>query len=189
MAKIGLSSPWVLFYHEVEAFFKSDPEVNVVYNEEENILKLFVDNQTKADALMNLMPPQKDFGSVTLVIMIIPSNTKKTTFKTFAKTDTAGLIAAALEGNYRLSSIQQTKLFTNPITYVVFKPQIVQYFTDSLGDINGLCSTLAQEIAKDIFTEIDGVYYCTDKVKHDNTITITSSNPWTSASCSVASSN
>lgn len=165
MAKINLSSPWVLYYHEVEAFFKADPEVNVVYDEKENILKLFVNNQTKADALMNLMPMQKDFGSVTLTIMVIPSNTNKLTFKTFAKTDTIGLITAALEGNDFLSSIQETTLFTNPITYVVFKPQIIQYFTDSLGDINGLCSTLAQEIAKDIFTEIDGVYYCTDKLK------------------------
>lgn len=180
MAKISLSSPWVLYYHEVEAFFKADPEINVVYDEKENILKLFVDNQTKAEALMNLMPPQKDFGSVTLVIMVIPSNTKKTTFKTFAKADTMGLIAAALEGNNILSSVQETTLFTNPITYVVFKPQIIQYFTDSLGDINGLCSTLAQEIAKDIFTEIDGVYYCTDKVKPD-TITVSAKtiNPWT----------
>lgn len=176
MARISLSSPWVLYYHEVEAFFKADPEVNVVYDEKENILKLFVDNQTKADALMNLMPPQKDFGSVTLIIMIIPSNTNKPTFKTFAKTDTIGLIAAALEDNDILSSIQETTLFTKPITYVVFKPQIIQYFTDSLADINGLCSTLAQDIAKDIFTEIDGVYYCTDKVKRD-TITATI-NPW-----------
>ena len=186
MAKISLSSPWVLYYHEVEAFFKADPEINVVYDEKENILKLFVDNQTKAEALMNLMPPQKDFGSVTLVIMVIPSNTKKTTFKTFAKADTMGLIGAALEGNNILSSIQETTLFTNPITYVVFKPQIIQYFTDSLGDINGLCSTLAQEIAKDIFTEIDGVYYCTDKVKPDIiTVSAKTVNPWV---CTVANS-
>lgn len=186
MAKISLSSPWVLYYHEVEAFFKADPEINVVYDEKENILKLFVDNQTKAEALMNLMPPQKDFGSVTLVIMVIPSNTKKTTFKTFAKADTMGLIAAALEGNNILSSIQETTLFTNPITYVVFKPQIIQYFTDSLGDINGLCSTLAQEIAKDIFTEIDGVYYCTDKVKRDTiTVSTITADPWI---CSATSS-
>lgn len=176
MARIGLSSPWVLFYHEVEAFFKNDPEINVVYNEEENFLKLYVDNQVKADALMNLMPQQKEFGSVTLPIIIIPSNEKVTFHAPFAKADTKNLIAAALEGNNILSAIYETTLFSHPITYVVFKPQVIQYFTDSLADINGLCSTLAQEIAKDIFTEIDGVYYCTDKVKHD-TITATI-NPW-----------
>lgn len=176
MAKIGLSSPWVLFYHEVEAFFKGDPEVNVVYNEEENILKLFVDNQIKADALMNLMPQQKDFGSVTLPIIIIPSNEKVAFHAPFAKTDTKNLIAVALEENSILSAIYETTLFSHPITYVVFKPRVIQYFTDSLADINGLCSTLAQEIAKDIFTEIEGVYYCTDKL--EQTITTCGKNNW-----------
>ena len=48
------------------------------------------------------------------------------------------------------------------MTYVVFKKEVVQYFNDSLGDIHGVCSTLMQDIAKDIFEDTEGVYFCTD---------------------------
>ena len=32
--KLTLSSPWVLLYHEIEAFFKEDDEVRVVLDED-----------------------------------------------------------------------------------------------------------------------------------------------------------
>jgi len=57
-------------------------------------------------------------------------------------------------------------IFNNSITYVVFKPEIIQYYTDSLADARGICSTLNQEIAKDIFGEIPGVFFCTDLVEN-----------------------
>ena len=50
----------------------------------------------------------------------------------------------------------------NPITYVVFVNEVVQYFNDDLGDVYGQCSTLYQEIAKDVFGETEGVFFCTD---------------------------
>ena len=55
-----------------------------------------------------------------------------------------------------------TGIFSNPITYVVFVNEVVQYYNDNLSDIHGLRSTLYQEIAKDIFETRLGVYYCTD---------------------------
>ena len=54
MAKIGLSSPWVVYYREVNALFGQDPEIHVVFDEDKNELKLFVDNSSKAEALREL---------------------------------------------------------------------------------------------------------------------------------------
>ena len=166
MAKVGLSAPWVQFYHEVTAFFKNDSEVMVVYEEENNKLKLYVDNTVKAEALSQLMPSKKVFGSTTLEILIIPSNNAKesTYFSFSAIKGNKDLLSAALQGNKAVVDIIQVDVFTNPLIYVVFKPEVIQYFNDSLGDIHGLCSTLNQEIAKDIFNKIDNVCYCTDKV-------------------------
>ena len=165
MAKVGLSSPWVMFYHEVDTFFKSDPEVAVVYDENKNILNLYVDNATKAEALAELLPVEKKYGSVTLYITVIPSN--KAVIPSATKlASKEGLIVEALKGNNSVAYMYKNHMiFNNSITYIVFKPEVIQYFTDSLGDAHGICSTLNQEIAKDIFGETDGLFFCTDLVE------------------------
>ena len=50
---------------------------------------------------------------------------------------------------------------TNPLTYVVLKKEVVQFFNDNLNDIHGLETTLYQTIAKDVF-DGTGVFFCTD---------------------------
>ena len=74
MSKLGLSSPWVNFYRELEALFAKDPEVKVVYDEEKNDVKLYVDNLAKADALAQLLPVERTFGNITITVTVIPAN-------------------------------------------------------------------------------------------------------------------
>lgn len=162
MATFHLSAPWVIFYREVEAMFKYDTEVHVVYDEAAQTIKLFVEEADKAAALEALMPSEKTFGNVTLKIEIIPAN-GMTDLDEDEGRDI--LFDFAFEGNAAFAfarSIPAATLFTNELTYVVFRKQVVQYYTDDLGDYYGQCSTLYQNIAKDIFGEIDGVFYCTD---------------------------
>lgn len=171
MAKLNLSSPWVIFYREVEAFFRYDEEVHVVYDEDENNLMLYVEDENKAEALGRLLPLEKEYGAVTLKIKVIPANVPinfrrrryNAPLKINEDTTAEDLFSVALSRNRNLSSIRTySGIMSNPITYVVFVNRVVQYFNDSLSDIHGVCSTLYQEIAKDIFTEQKGVYYCTD---------------------------
>ena len=69
----------------------------------------------------------------------------------------------AFEGNPALSYIVRGSLpMVDMNVYVVFKNKVVQYFNDNLMDINGFCSTLYENIARDIFEKMDGVFYCTD---------------------------
>lgn len=153
--KLKLSTPWVIFYREVEAMFKDDPEVRVVFNEEEPEVKLYVENAEKADALTQLLPKKVDFGNVELKVTVIPANK--------LGANKASLFEKAFKGNPAFSFITGHNIFNNPMTYVVFKNKVVQYYTDNLGDIYGNCSTLYQEIAKDIFGKHEGIYFCTDK--------------------------
>ena len=157
MAQLKLSSPWVIFYRELDALFKDDPEVHVVYDEDEVTVKLFVDSADKAGALTALLPHEKEFGDVTLKVMVVPANLGAT----YLQGDE--LFNTAFRGNPAFSFLKTvTGVFFQPLIYVVFRNQVVQYFNDSLGDIYGLCSTLYQDIAKDVFVPMDNVFYCTD---------------------------
>lgn len=152
-----LAAPWITFYHEMEAMFGKDPEIRVELDdsdEDEMIIKLYVDNQSKAEALENLLPMEKKFGNVSIYIEVIPSNKEESKVRLFQK---------AFENNPAFKfiySVDGAGLF--PANYVVFENKVVQFFNDELNDIHGNKSTLYQEIAKDIFENCEGIYFCTD---------------------------
>ena len=156
MARIKLSPPWNTFVRELEQLFKYDSEVHVVYDEDEQEVKLYVDTAGKAQALELLLPKTKEFGNVTLFITVVPANGTIP-----IKTD--NLFQTAFKGNGAFSFVKIVHgVFSNDLIYVVFKNKVVQYFNDDLGDIYGQKSTLYQEIAKNIFAEMEGVCFCTD---------------------------
>lgn len=175
MASVSLSTPWVLFYHEVQAFFKEDPEIRVIYDNEFYELKIYVDNpKNKAEAIRKLLPETLTFGNVELKIIVYPSNRSLR-----ASAPMIEDIEAALEGNKALYKIEKVYgVFSNPIYYVIFNKEVVQYHTDDLSDRNGIRSTLYQDIAKEIFKEREGVFYCT-AIDSDNIVyTTTTINPY-----------
>ena len=160
MARLNLSSPWIQFYHELTAMFRYDPDIKIIFDEDHKDIKMYVDSMQKAAALAELLPVEKIFGNVKLKITIIPSNTEAegeeegNVFEKAFKGNPAFCFSCTIEG-----------ILTNPLTYVVFDNTVVQYFTDDLGDINGVRSTLYQDIAKEIFNRKEGVFYCTDVVE------------------------
>lgn len=161
MAAFHLSPPWMIFYREIEAMFKYDRQVHVVYDEAENHIKLYVDDSEKAIALSMLLPKTQIFGSVSMKISVIPANVEPGLI--LADTSSQALYETAFSDNAAFSFAKTiTGIFSNNLTYVVFRNRVVQYFSDDLGDIYGQCSTLYQEIAKHIFGERDGVFFCTD---------------------------
>lgn len=179
MSMVNLMSPWTEYYRKVEVLFKADPEVRVVYDDEKREVCLYVENADKAFALSEVMPTHIDFGNVTLDISIIPANSLAKSVRIKAEE----YFRYIFDKNPILVDIQSVYgIFSNPITYVVFRKEVVQYFNDDLGDINGICSTLWQNIANDVFTEAEGAYFCTDKadfslVYDANTMTLKSSVP------------
>jgi len=160
MAQLKLSPPWIKYMHEMEQLFKYDPEVHVIYDEDEHIIHLYVDKQRKADALATLIPETVTFGNITLQVNVVPANGA---LSTTAGLTNAQLFENAFEGNGAFAFVRWLPgIFSNNLTYVVFKNKVVQYFNDNLSDVYGNCNTLYQDIAKNIFGEIAGVYFCTD---------------------------
>jgi hypothetical protein len=159
---LKLSPPWITFLREVEAIFKKDPEVNVTYDNETDQIKIFVDDQDKADAISKIILPVKDFGNVKVKISVIPAN--KPNNSNIIKNSNVSLFKRAFKNNDILSytTEDQKGLFT--MSYIVFKPEIVQFFNDDLTDINGLASMLYNQIAYDIFRPELNVSYCIDKI-------------------------
>ena len=148
------SAPWITYFRKLDALFGKDPEITVNYFNDPAVIKLYVDNPMKADALSQLLPDQVVFGGVTAEVQIIPSN------KPLAKAD---LFAQAFAGNPAFSRMVDVEgVFTNPIHYCVFNKEVVQYWDDNLCDINGNESTLYQDIAEDVFDNTDGVMFCTE---------------------------
>ena len=151
-------SPWVIFSKQIEKLFERDPEIKLEFNDDRTEIKLRVDNPEKADALSRLLPAQKKFGNVEVKITVIPSNDES--YK-------AKYVKKAFEGNEAFSHFKTVSdipgvHISNPISYCVFKKEVVQYGADDLGSESGMASTLYENLADEILGPIDGVYFCTD---------------------------
>jgi hypothetical protein len=99
---------------------------------------------------------------VKVKISVIPAN--KPNNSNIIKNSNVSLFKRAFKNNDILSytTEDQKGLFT--MSYIVFKPEIVQFFNDDLTDINGLASMLYNQIAYDIFRPELNVSYCIDKI-------------------------
>ena len=103
----------------------------------------------------------KKFGNVDILINVVPAN----------KIDKCSIntIKAAFEGNPIVSKYYEVPdVMTNRMYYMMFEPEVVQYYDDNLADPRGFVSTLYQDIAADIIEEHDGVYFCTDDYINKN---------------------
>lgn len=162
--KIGLSAPWITLFKEYEAMFAEDPNVDVCLKEEKGDYKaivLYVTGDKKAKALGKLLPCEVKFGNIIVKIIVKPANE-------LAEENIVQLFKDAFGGNKAVSCINA---IDNPfgfnMAYIVFKKKVVQFYNDNLTDINGNCSTLYQEIAKDIFEVHDGVSFCTSSADNE----------------------
>lgn len=155
MAMLKMVSPWMNYYQEVKALFERDPEIKIVFDEDNYEIKLYVEKPSKAEALIQLLPTERQYGNVTLKITVIPANTDGS--------EVMDLFWDAFDGNPALAYVEDSPGIGAPFNYVVFENKVVQYHNDDISDANGLRSTLYQEIAKDVFGDIQGVSFCTEK--------------------------
>ena len=73
MASVNLISAWTEYYHKVRALFQEDEDVNVIYDDNEKTLKIYVaDAVNKAEAIRALLPEKQTFGNVTMYVNVYP---------------------------------------------------------------------------------------------------------------------
>ena len=162
--KFELYSPWALYYQKLQAFFKQDKDVKVLFDNGTPEIALYVQGERKAAALDALLPDSIGFGNVTLLITVVPANWNSGKYVKISSQQlkspvafnlqaTADLIASALEGNGAVHEIVE---FADgeglpERTYVMFDKEVVQYKTDEIDSLYGYCSTLYEDIAREIF--------------------------------------
>ena len=148
----NMYSPWVIYATEVKKLFGQDDSVKIEFDNDTPSLTLRVEGDSKADAISKLLPGSVEFGNVTLAIKVLPANYSD---------DRMSLLKRAFEGNPIVKDFAETEVIGNNLKYVLFKKEVVQYANDDISDLNGVCSTLYQDIAKEVLGEKEGVYFCT----------------------------
>ena len=152
--EMRICPPWVQYANAVNALFYYDEDIKVDYNDNSKELKLFVENGVKADALTKLLPEKKEFGNVTLNIAVVPADEEESS---------ASLFRNAFSSNPVVSDVVvNSEMFSNPMTFVEFIPEVVQYWNDNLGDLHGNRTTVYEEVARDVFGELPGVLFCSE---------------------------
>ncbi len=155
MARVHKQSPWIEYYEQLEVLFEEDSQVRVLYDDKEQAVRLYVTDVDKADALQRVLPEKKVFGNVELKVTVIPANDAEPKYNNEP-------ILVALMDNPIVEEIKRVSgIFSDDIIYIAFRREVVQYYADNLGDINGNCNTLYQDIAKNVFTLQAGVFFCT----------------------------
>lgn len=162
IVNVGMQSPWMDYYKKIDKFFEGDEGVDVIFDESTFTLTLFVEDKTKANALNQLIPPTKEFGNITVKIKILEGN-KGVVYATHGE-ELANVFEDALAGNKNFVAVYKyiSDFITNPILYVVFKCEVVQYYIDDLSDAYGNRNTLWETIASEIFETPYPVYYSTE---------------------------
>ena len=161
MAVFKLMPPWDEFYNTIRALFDHDHGVRVIYDEEHKDIKLYVEDNDKAIALAKILPTERVFGNTKVKLTIVPANKIKKTAN--SDDDMKAVFETAFKDNDALSYVHKVEgIMGFDALYVVFVNKVVQYYTDNLGDINGFHSTLYENIAREVFENFSGVFYCTD---------------------------
>lgn len=152
MENVKLSPPWDEYVKKITHLFEQDDDIHICNKDRE--LDIYVDNTDKYEALTHLFPEEKVFGNVSLAIKIIPANEKEKTTRDYIKN--------LFKGNCAVTNIEDVSVGTNTMTFIEFEKVIVQYYNDNLADLHGNRTTVMEQIAREVFDNIDGVYFCTD---------------------------
>ena len=157
--RIGLSAPWITYFRKIEALFDRDPDVMVDFEDETTTLKIYVDNQGKAEAIDALLPDAIQFGNVEMGIQVIPANGTDPRLELFRK---------AFEGNeavISIESVDDSVPLLGGNSYILFRPEVVQYYTDDLSTYDGFESTLYEDIADELLSVGDSrIHFCTARL-------------------------
>ena len=150
-----LSAPWDIFTKRMKKLFEGDKDITIEYDDTDiPMIRVLVDSEDKYESLTKLLPSIKEFGNVKVLINVVPSNKKKTT---------AELIETLFKDNPVFSKIVTASLpDKSVINYVMFEPEVAQYYADNLRDPYGNNSELYADIARDVFSKMDGLQYSTD---------------------------
>ncbi len=166
MSKVKIEAPWYAFHKKVKALFAGDKDIEIgdLYKPQEGeksylAFDILVRKHEKFLAMDKVMPATVEFGNVTVGICVQDLENG------FDEAHPVQLFAAIFDGNPHVKDVKEVRDVTGTVHgYVRFKPEVLQFFHDDLSDYNGNWSGLAQEIAKEVFSDMAGMHFCTAPV-------------------------
>lgn len=173
MARLKLSPPWVLYYKKLSALFDKDNTIRIIFDEDNMEIKIYSTWERKIKALSFLLPEVISFGDVELKITIVPANVENNNYRIEKKkfsTEDITTCQVAIDtlfdpneycGNKHVKDIANIDTPCGKFLYVIFKKEVIQYYEDNLSDFYGNKSTLCEDIAREIFKDTTGVFFCT----------------------------
>ena len=186
MALINKVAPWIEHYRKLQELFRLDPEVRVFMDEEKYKVSILVEDPVKAASLTDILLPEVEFGNITLTVNVIPGNCavqkaeRLAGRKSYVSCNRTGLAYPTRFGDsessnlikYRNAFIRNS-VVTNvttaldisgdTMTFVIFAPEVAQYYDDDIRSLFGICTKTLEQIAKEVCCEKDGVFFCSDK--------------------------
>lgn len=141
---VQLASPWVRYVRRLEALFGEDPAIAILYDEDAQTVKLTVDGKDKAEALEALLPGRKDFGNVTLDIVIVPAN---------GDMSEEDMYQWAFAGNPIFHDVVEGFGPAWDVSYALFAPKVVQLREDDISEYDGFKTLTAAQLAKSVLDE------------------------------------
>lgn len=169
MIKFNIEAPWYTFQKKVTALFANDPDIYVgdVYEPDNEDIDYAFDIEVRSHekfvALDRVIPAKKQFGNVTLGIVLYDeeNNDVHPGYELFN---------TIFKGN---SIVKDLKTVTDRAgidhVFVRFEPEVIQFYDDDLTDYNGNYNGLAEDIAREVFGDAWAVNFCTvDKRENED---------------------
>ena len=164
MLNVKLEAPWFTWQKQAAKLFERDPDIIVgeLYELDGDCqygIDIEVRDHEKFVALDRALPSVKEFGNIKVAITLFDEENASTN-------PDVTLYETIFRGNPILDRVEDKVDQTGThIGYVIFKPEVLQFFDDNLQDINGNWSGLAQDIAGEVFDNgFRGVFFCTAEV-------------------------
>lgn len=161
MARLYLVSPWIEYYHKMKAMFEGDSRIRIVFDDDMMELKFYVANHL-VEALEKLIPSEMKWGDTILTNIIIPTNKQSVYILNENRPPKEDFCDLFCCNPHFSDVIYIDTIFSNGITYVIFKKEVIQYYSDNLSDAHGVTSVLMEDLARELLKTPDGVFYCTD---------------------------
>ena len=161
---LKLSAPWEIYCRKLQALFSKDPEIvvsDIAQRGGARVMIIQTCNVDKYNALKQVFPSVKYFGDAALQIDIRMPNEDE------FKLDPQNLMEDLFDGNEAVDKVcVSLDPFGNEQTYVMFRPEVMQFFNDNIRDYNGICTTVAENLARDVLEkDAEQVNFCTTRLR------------------------
>lgn len=170
MSKTNMANPITGHANQLAAFLAKDDDIHTKFEFKRRVLRIYVDDVSKAEALAVILKKRIELGKLYLDIAIYPPNAdngygKKLDLKAGDMTadELKTMWKCAFKGNRNFVRVLQAKDRTDTIwTFALFNNVAVQWLNDDMQNPELTTSALPETVVKTFAASHPGVQISTD---------------------------